>query len=161
MASSGRCDQRVDAGGGGEAAAEQHQQQVARRPGDEAGDHCCAPLGEALQRRLQIAFGIDQEVGRDDDGLAVDDALADLDIAAAAMAELDVARLEPALSFIDKHRLTACRCRSPRFPERSGRARGLPVSISASTYMSGSSARSGLASSIRTRAVRVSLLICG
>ena len=61
-------DQRVDAGRGGEAGAEQHQQQVAGRPGDQAGDHGWPPaVRKALQRRLQIAFGIDQEVGRDDD----------------------------------------------------------------------------------------------
>ena len=54
MASSGRCDQRIDAGGGGETRAEQHQQQIARRPRDEAGDHGLAlPL---RQKPFSAAF---------------------------------------------------------------------------------------------------------
>ena len=100
-------DQRVDAGGGGKAGAEQHQQQVAGRPGDEARDHGCDPFGKALQRRLQIAFRIDQEVGGNDDRLAFGDALADLDIAVAAMAELDLARFEAALALVDEDGLPA------------------------------------------------------
>ena len=68
--------ERVEAGGDGKDGADEHQQQVARRPGDEAGDHGCAPSAEALQRRLEIAFGVDQEIGRGDDRLALGDALA-------------------------------------------------------------------------------------
>ena len=122
--------QRVDAGGGREAGAEEHQQQVARRPGDETGDHgLLSRVREALQRRLQIAFGVDQEVGGDDDRLAFGNALAHFDIAAAAMAEFHVARFEPPFALVDEHRLPAagiqhralgngehrlagCRCRS-------------------------------------------------
>src|SRR5215472_15710347 len=36
-------DERVDSSGRGEAGAEQHQQEVARRPGDDAGDHGRGP----------------------------------------------------------------------------------------------------------------------
>ncbi len=34
-----KVNQGIEAGGGREAGAEQHQQQIARRPGDDAGDH--------------------------------------------------------------------------------------------------------------------------
>ena len=130
-------EQRVEAGRRGKAGAEQHQQQVARRPGDEAGDHCWRSRSrKALQRRLQIAFGVDQEVGGDDDRLAFGDAVADFDIAAAAMAELDLARLEPALALVDEDGLPAAAVDAPRCPERPAHGSPLPVSISASTYMS-------------------------
>ena len=63
-------DQRINAGRGGKAGAEQHQQQVAGRPGDDAGDHGWPPASaESLERRLQIAFGVDQEVRRNHDRL--------------------------------------------------------------------------------------------
>ena len=100
-------DQCVNAAGGGEAGAEQHQQQIARRPGNEAGDHCCAPSSKALQRRLQVAFRIDQEVRGDDDGLAVGNALADLHVSGAAVAGLDLAWLQSALSLVDEDGLAA------------------------------------------------------
>ena len=130
--------QRIEPGSDGEAGAEQHQQQVARRPGDEAGDHCSAlPLSrEALQRRFEIAFGVDQEVGRDDDLFAFGDAVAYFDIAAAAAAELDVARLEPALALVDEHDLPAAAVEHGAFGNGQHRLRRPPVSISASTYMS-------------------------
>src|SRR6185437_563872 len=47
-------DQCVDAGRRGEAGTEQHQQQVAGRPGDEARDHCCAPSAKPFNAALRL-----------------------------------------------------------------------------------------------------------
>src|SRR6476646_9008429 len=61
--------------------------------------------GEALKRALEIAFGIDQEVGRRDDGFAVGDAFTDFHVTGASMAKLYGARLEPAFTSIDDDKL--------------------------------------------------------
>src|SRR5258708_32315595 len=64
-------------------------------------------FGKALQRRLQVAFRVDQEVGRDDDWLAAGYALPNLHITRASVAQLDFARLEAALALVDEHGLAA------------------------------------------------------
>ena len=98
MASSGRCDQRVDAGGGREAGAEQHQQQVAGRPGDEAGDHGLSPASEKpFSAAFRLLSASIRKLAETTTGFALGNALADFDVAAAAMAKLDVARFEAAL----------------------------------------------------------------
>jgi multidrug efflux pump subunit AcrA (membrane-fusion protein) len=60
------------------------------------------PLGKAFQGGLQIAFRIDQEVGRNDNWLAVDDALPNLHISGPPVAELDLARFEAPLPLVDE-----------------------------------------------------------
>ena len=64
-------------------------------------------MRESLQRSPQIAFGVDQEVGGDNDRLTFGNALAHFDKAAAALAELDLARFETAFSLVDENRLPA------------------------------------------------------
>ena len=67
----------------------------------------CAPAapaancGKALQRRAQIAFGIDEKIGAGDDLLAGFHALGHLDPIAALRAEAHRARLEAAFAAID------------------------------------------------------------
>ena len=98
--------QRIDAGGGGKAGAEQHQQQIARRPGDQAGDHGCAPASEKpLSAAFRLLSASIRKFAETTTGSPSADALAHLDIAAAAMAELDLARLETAFALVDQHRL--------------------------------------------------------
>ena len=61
--------------------------------------------GEGLQSRLQVAFGIDQEVGADHDLLVLGDALQDLGIAVGPAADFDLARLVAAFATLHQHRL--------------------------------------------------------
>ena len=119
------------------------------------------PLPKALQRRLQIAFGVDQEVRGDDDLLIFLHAVADFDIAAAAMAELDLARLEPPFALVDKHRLAAAAVEHRAFGNGQHRLRRSGVDFGVDVHVSGRSNSSGFGSSTRTRAVRVCLLISG
>src|SRR5262249_8058658 len=65
-----------------------------------------ARFGKAFQCSLEVALGIDQEVGGGYDCFAFSDAALDLNVAAAASAELDLARLETALSLIDQDGLS-------------------------------------------------------
>ena len=67
----------------------------------------CTGLGKAFQRGLQIALGVDQEVGGGDDGVALGKTFADFDVAVAAPPGLDLARLEAALALVDQHGLPA------------------------------------------------------
>ena len=60
---------------------------------------------QALQRRLQVALGIDQEVGRDHHALAFHDAFANFDHIARALAHDHRARLEPPLGDLHQHQL--------------------------------------------------------
>jgi hypothetical protein len=60
---------------------------------------------EAADRRFQIAFGVDQEVGRHHHLLARLHALDDLHIGVAARAKLDLTRLEAPFAFLDQHDL--------------------------------------------------------
>src|SRR5439155_17520265 len=46
--------QRVKTGGGGKGGAEEHQQQVARRPGDEPGDHGWAPSAKPFNAAFRL-----------------------------------------------------------------------------------------------------------
>lgn len=62
-------------------------------------------LRQAADRGLQIAFGVDQEVGGDDDALAVGDALDDFDVLVTARAEPDLARFKAAFAALDQHDL--------------------------------------------------------
>ena len=65
------------------AVAIEHQHQIFRRPGDETGDHRLASVldgaAKPLQRGLQIAFGIDEEVAVDDHSVALGNAADDFD----------------------------------------------------------------------------------
>jgi hypothetical protein len=58
---------------------------------------------EAAQSRFEIAFGVDQEIGRHDDMIALRHALLDFHAAIATPPELDCARFEPTLAFVDQH----------------------------------------------------------
>src|SRR5574343_1755738 len=67
---------------------------------------CAAPMAgmtKATDRRLQVAFGIDQEVGGHHHRLAAPDAFQHLDIVVATLAELDLARLESSFLCLDQH----------------------------------------------------------
>jgi len=56
-----------------------------------------------LQRRLEVALGIDLERCRRDDFFSLAEPVENLDIAVASAAELDRARLEAAFPFGDQH----------------------------------------------------------
>ena len=58
-----------------------------------------------MQGRFEVAFRVDQEVRSDDDLVAFGNAFLDFDIAVAAHAGLDLARLEAAFALIDDHDL--------------------------------------------------------
>src|SRR5262249_58193630 len=62
-------------------------------------------LRERLQRRPQIAFGVDQEGRGGDDFFSLTDAVEHLHVAVAAAAELNRARLEAAFAFRHQHHL--------------------------------------------------------
>src|SRR5574343_751831 len=62
-----------------------------------------AGMTKATDRRLQVAFGIDQEVGGHHHWLAAPDAFQHLDIVVATLAELDFARLESSFLGLDQH----------------------------------------------------------
>ena len=104
---------RIDAARDGEQRADQHQQEVARRPGDEAGDHCASP---ALVRPCSAALRLLSASIRK---LAATTTLSppstpsrDFDIAVAPRRpSLDVARLEAAFALVDEHDLARRRCR--------------------------------------------------
>ena len=109
-----------------------------------------------LQRRLQVAFGIDQEIGGDDDRLASLDALANLDIARRRVRPSFTSRGSKRPS----PRSTMTTCRVPlsmtaRDGHRDAAASPAPASISTSAYISGLMRCSALASSMRTLPVRV------
>ena len=120
-------DQRIDAGRGGKAGAEQHQQQVAGRPGDEGdhGDHCAgAPASEkpfsAAFRLLSASIRKFAEVTTASPSATPS---RDLDIAAAATAELDLARLEAAFALVDQHGLPRAAVEHGAFRHREHRGR--------------------------------------
>src|SRR5690606_22141921 len=60
---------------------------------------------ETFQRRLQVAFCVDQEVGGDHDLLALGHAVKDLDPIAAAPPQRDIPRCEAAGAGLDQHHL--------------------------------------------------------
>src|SRR5690606_24845752 len=64
----------------------------------------CVTL-QTLECRLQVAFGIDQEVGGDHDLLALGQAVEDLDPITAAPTQGDIARSEAAGTGLDQHHL--------------------------------------------------------
>ena len=70
----------------------------------------CAAVN-AAHRCLEIAFGIDEEVRCDDDGLTFLHAFEHLDVVVGARADLHFARLESALSASAPGRPGARRCR--------------------------------------------------
>lgn len=58
----------------------------------------CAAWACATNRRLEVALCVDQEIGGDHDLLAILHAVNDFDVVVAACPELDLARLEAALT---------------------------------------------------------------
>src|ERR1017187_2599436 len=62
-------------------------------------------MAEATHRRLEIALGVDQEVGGNYHLLAVLYALDDFYVGVATRAELDLARLEAAFALLDQDNL--------------------------------------------------------
>src|SRR5690606_622492 len=62
--------------------------------------------GHTGERSLEVAFRIDQKVGRDDDAVAGHDSVSNLGVAAAARADLDLTGLKAAFTLIDKDNLT-------------------------------------------------------
>src|SRR3546814_11068176 len=60
---------------------------------------------KTLQRRLQVAFGVDQEVRGDHDLLALGQSVEDLDPIATAATQGDIARCEAARTGFDQHHL--------------------------------------------------------
>ena len=58
-----------------------------------------------MQRRLEIAFGVDQEIRGNDDLVVLGQAFRDLDAAIAAPAEFYRARLETPLALVEQHHL--------------------------------------------------------
>src|SRR5690606_11966413 len=60
---------------------------------------------KSLERRLQVAFCVDQEVGRDHDLLALGDPVQNLDTIAAAPPQGDIPRRETAGAGLDQHHL--------------------------------------------------------
>mgnify|MGYP003693549087 CR=1 FL=1 len=116
---------------------------------------------QSFECAAEVAFGIDQEVAVDHDAVAIVDAVHDLHVFRAAPAELDVTRFEPAVAQIDDDDLPAAAVDDRALSAPPPRSWSEPVAISTSAYMSGSSATSGLGSTMRTRAVRVSFIRCG
>ena len=109
------------------------------------GAGASAPRAEAAERRLQVALGVDQEVGADDDPLAGSHALADLDVAVgpARRASPGAARSGPRRARSAPP--AACRCRSPPSPgPTSTSRRPTGASISTLAYMSGLSRSPGV-----------------
>src|ERR1700686_3225996 len=60
---------------------------------------------ETFERGLQVAFRIDQEIGSDDDPLALRETVEDLGEAAAAGPHFDDARGKTPLALLDQHHL--------------------------------------------------------
>mgnify|MGYP003522156853 CR=1 FL=1 len=62
-------------------------------------------MAETADRRLEVALGIDQEVGGDHHLFAFLDPLQHFDVIVAARPEFDIARLEAAFALLDQHNL--------------------------------------------------------
>ncbi len=62
-------------------------------------------MAETADRRLEVALGIDQEVGGDHHLFAFLDPLQHFDVIVAARPEFDIARLEAAFALLDQHYL--------------------------------------------------------
>ena len=109
---------------------------------------------------LQVALGVDQEVGGDDDLLAFAHALDHLDEVLAAPAELDFARLEAPFGELHEH--DAARSGVDHGRVGYGEHRPFaPTEKSTCAYIAGFRSWPGLASSTRTATVRVSAFSVG
>ena len=115
---------------------------------------------EALERGLQIAFRIDEEVAVDDHSVALGYAADDLDEAITLTPKLDVTRFIATVTLVEQHNLPAAAI-DDGARGTATTSSSVPVAISTSAYMSGSNARSGFGNSMRTRTVRVSFIRCG
>ena len=87
--------------------AEQHQQQVARRPGDQTGDHGRDPSEKAFSAAFRLLSASTRKLPETTTDSPSATAVANLHIGVAALAELDVARLQPTLSLVDEDGLPA------------------------------------------------------
>ena len=153
---------RIESRRDGEHRADHHQHDVARRRGDEASDHCGAPASlRPLSAALRLLSASIRKLAEVTTLSPSRHAVLDLDIAGAAPAELDGARLEPAFALVDDARFAGSPLSMTALSGTASTVLPLPVSISASAYMSGSRTWSGLGSSMRTRTVRVAGLRCG
>ncbi len=87
--------------------ARQAPRERARHPVGPTGLMSCADpaCGEALERSPEVAFGVDQEIGRHNDLLPGLESFANLDKAVAPEAQLHGPRLEQALAALDDHHL--------------------------------------------------------
>ena len=148
---------RVDAGERHEDRGKPDQKDVAGRPADDGGDHGCVSCWLKLcSAALQIALGVDEEIGRGDDLLADLQAVHDLDIALAAPAKLHRARLEAALALGHEHDLARAAVDHRAVGDGGRPALPSPASNTTSAYIEVLSCPSGLGSSMRTGTVRVS-----
>src|SRR6202040_3829763 len=154
-----KMDQGVDAGRRGEAGAEQHQQQVARGPGAQAGDHGWPPASEnPFSAAFKLLSASIRKFAETTTGSPS---------ATPCRTSIYPEPRRPSLTSRGSKRpcplSTNTACLLPvSITALSGTDKTgspLPVSISASTNMSGSSTRSGFGSSTRIRAVPVSLFI--
>ncbi len=97
-----QCMKRIETCANGESGPDENQDEIAGGPGDKTCDHrFTSGGGHALQRCLQIAFGIDQEVCGDHDAIALGHAVTDLGESFATHADLHFAWFEPSFAAIE------------------------------------------------------------
>src|SRR3569833_727169 len=82
-----------------------------------------ARLGKPLLCRLELSFGVDQEVRRGHHGFTFREALRYLNISASAPADLDLARLKAPLALVDQDSSTCAIVEFGAFRARGHRGR--------------------------------------